>query len=103
MGTFEITAKTVPECENFLKIQWPQEELVTINELISRHPDATEKEIDDCMVEYRGTTKLHKAFIDDYSGSIIACITIFYEKSYGLSWDRKIFHDEKSLDIGYRF
>ena len=35
--------------------------------------------------------------------SIIACITIFYEKSYGLSWDRKIFHDEKSLDIGYRF
>ena len=67
MGTFEITAKTVPECENFLKIQWPQEELVTINELISRHPDATEKEIDDCMVEYRGTTKLHKAFIDDYS------------------------------------
>ena len=46
MGTFEITAKTVPECENFLKIQWPQEELVTINELISRHPDATEKEID---------------------------------------------------------
>lgn len=40
---------------------------MTIDKFIEAHPKATEKEIDACIVNYRGTKKPHKDFIEDYS------------------------------------
>lgn len=67
MSTISFTAKTEPECESFLKIKWPQEEFQSIDEYISRHPNASEEETEACIVDYRGSQKLFKAFIEEYS------------------------------------
>jgi hypothetical protein len=67
MGKFTFAAKTVPECEEFLKIQWPGEQFMTIDSFIEGHPKATEDEIDACAINYRGEEKLHKDFISEYS------------------------------------
>lgn len=62
-----FTAVSTPECENFLTIQWPGEPFRTIDKFIECHPQATKEEIDDCMVNYRGTEKRYGDYTADYS------------------------------------
>lgn len=57
IGRFAITAKTTPECEDFLKIKWNNEAYQTIDKFIEIHNTATQEELDTCMINYRGTEK----------------------------------------------
>ena len=66
-GTFKITSKTYPRCDDYLKIRWNGEEYKKIEDFISQHSDADEAELDACIINYRGEEKTYKEFIDDYS------------------------------------
>lgn len=66
MSRFTITAKTTPECEDFLKIKWNDETYQTIDKFIEIHNNATQEELDNCMICYRGTEKTYREFINDH-------------------------------------
>lgn len=65
VGKFTFTARTVPECEGFLKIQWPEEEYTTIDEFVTRHSAPSDAELDLCMLRYRGNEKTFKDYISE--------------------------------------
>ena len=66
-GTFKVTVKTYPKCDDYLQIRWNGEEYKKIEDFISRHSNADESELDACMINYRGEEKTYREFIDDYS------------------------------------
>lgn len=67
IGKFTFTAKTYPKCDEYLKIRWNGEEYKKIENFITTHQNATEAELDECRILYRGIEKTYKEFIDDYA------------------------------------
>lgn len=66
VGSLTFTARTVPECENFLKIKWVDEEYTTIDKFIKAHAAASKEELYSCNVCYRGREKTYREFLDEY-------------------------------------
>lgn len=56
----KLTAKMEPECKNFLKIRDGSSEYMTIDVFIQRHPEISEKELNECYIEYRGKEQTYK-------------------------------------------
>lgn len=66
-GKITFTVKTVPKCDEYLKIQWNNEKNVKIEDFIKIHKDATRTDIENCTIKYRGIEKTFRDFIKDYS------------------------------------
>ena len=65
-GSFTFTAKSVPECESFLQIRWPDEEYLSIEQFITLHPNITRTELDKCTLRYRAKEEQYFSYIDTY-------------------------------------
>lgn len=49
-----------PECKGFLKIRDASSDYMTIDTFIQRHPDISEKELNECYIKYRGKEQTYK-------------------------------------------
>ena len=56
----KFTAKMEPECKGFLKIRDASSDYMTIDTFIQRHPDISEKELNECYIKYRGKEQTYK-------------------------------------------
>lgn len=62
-GRFSITARTVPVCEEFLKLKWIGENFLKLNEFVARHDNLKEEELEQCMLLYRGNEEGYVDYI----------------------------------------
>ena len=54
MGRFNFSARSMPDCESFLTIKWPNEEYQSIDQFIEKHPNPSLDELRLCDFRYRG-------------------------------------------------
>ena len=62
----KFTAKMEPECKDFLKIRDASSDYMTIDTFIQRHPDISEKELNECYIKYRGKEQTYKENTEEY-------------------------------------
>ena len=62
----KFTAKMEPECKDFLKIRDASSDYMTIDTFIQRHPDISEKELNECYIKYRGKEQTYKENAEEY-------------------------------------
>lgn len=55
-----------PECKDFLKIRDASSDYMTIDTFIQRHPDISEKELNECYIKYRGKEQTYKENTEEY-------------------------------------
>lgn len=60
-----FSARTEPKCKEFLKIQYPTEEYLTLDACINNHPDISSDELKLCKIWYRGKEKNYVDYIED--------------------------------------
>lgn len=66
VNNLTITVKTEPECEGFLRIKCPDEDYQPIEKFIEMHENASSHDLDNCLINYRGTERTYKEFIDEH-------------------------------------
>lgn len=66
MGKFTISARSEPNCVSFMTIKWPDEEHMTIDKFIERHPSPSLDELRLCDIHYRGKNQNFCDYFTDY-------------------------------------
>lgn len=65
-GRFTFSTRSVPDCRYFLKIRWPDEEYLPIDEFVTLHPGASLEELRLCDIQYRNQGKNYREYLDEY-------------------------------------
>lgn len=64
---FTYTVKSEAKCKGFLKIKKQGEMYTSIDAFIQKYPKLSEKELNDCYIEYRGREQSYKQMADEYT------------------------------------
>lgn len=62
-GSFTFTARSEPSCKNFLKLKWPGEDFVTLDEFFAMHGVPVHEELSKCTIWYRGREEKYEDYI----------------------------------------
>lgn len=65
-GTFTFSSRSIPNCESFLSIRWPNEEYCSIDKFIQIHPNPSLDELHLCDIRYRGKEQSYSDYSDEY-------------------------------------
>lgn len=66
MGRFNFSARSMPDCESFLTIKWPNEEYQSIDQFIEKHPNPSLDELRLCDFRYRGNDNNFNKYFSEY-------------------------------------
>lgn len=62
-GRFSITARSVPDCEAFLKLKYNDNDFLKIEDFIKEHNNPTKEILEQCILWYRGKEEPYKEYI----------------------------------------
>ena len=95
MTKFTISARSVPECQSFLKIRWPDEDFLSIEKFLNSHPDPTLDDLRICDIQYRNIEKNYRDYLSEYVSFMVSTVLyLFIFKSVislSLHQDKNVF------------